>query len=196
MRGFQVPLRQNEEILHQAEWAMLTNQRIVATLNKKNRSEITDDVDLSDIATFKQTNGGQESKMQPGLVATAFGVIMLVAQVLLSLAGFFSTAPPQELLAPSEVISQQGTLPSTETSESSFIDGFPRIIEVVLFLGSAAGILIGFYFIVGSLLRIKPFTVVVFVVVGSRDIPVHFPGKDNLEASHMTRLFVRAKRGI
>ena len=71
-----------------------------------------------------------------------------------------------------------------------------ELVEVILFLLGAAGILIGFYLVIGSLMRIKPFTVVVFTVVGARDIPVHFPGQDNPDADHMTNLFTRTKRGV
>ena len=69
-------------------------------------------------------------------------------------------------------------------------------LELIMFLVGAGGVLIGLYLIIGSAMRIKPFTVVVFTVVGARDIPVHFPGEDNPDADEMTRKFVRAKRGI
>ena len=71
-----------------------------------------------------------------------------------------------------------------------------QTVEIILFLLGAAGILVGFYLVIGSLMRIKPFTVIVFTVVGSRDIPVHFAGQDNPEADRMINLFTRTKRGI
>lgn len=163
MCAVEVKLRRDEEILSEAEWAALTNQRLVATLNRKNRSEVTDDVALSDIASFKKSNGGQESRMRPGLISIGVGAAVSVLQLI----------PPLSDVA--------------RTNE---------FLEVILFLVGASGILIGLYLVIGSLMRIKPFTVVVFTVVGARDIPVHFPGQDNPAADDMTRKFVRAKRGI
>lgn len=163
MRTVEVKLRRDEEILSEAQWAVLTNQRLVATLNRKDRSEITDDVALSDIASFKKSNGGQESRMRPGLISMGVGAAVSVLQLI----------PPLANVA--------------QTND---------LLEVILFLVGASGLLIGLYLVIGSLMRIKPFTVVVFTVVGKRDIPVHFPGKDNPAADDMTRKFVRAKRGI
>ena len=160
MCALEVNLRSDEEILSEAEWAVLTNQRLVAALNRKDRTEITDEAELSDIVSFKTTNGGQESRMQPGLMFLAGGGALTVLQIL-----FVELLPSQ-------------------------------LVETILFLLGAAGILIGFYLVIGSLMRIKPFTVVVFTIVGARDIPVHFPGQDNPEADRMTNLFTRTKRGI
>lgn len=160
MSALQVNLRRDEEILSEAEWAVLTNQRLVAALNKKDRSEITDEADLSDIASFKKSNGGQESRLQPGLMFFAGGIGITLLQVLFN------------ALIPSMAV------------------------ETVLFLLGSAGILIGLYLIIGSLMRVKPFTVVVFSIIGARDIPVHFPGKDNPDADRLTNSFTRAKRGL
>ena len=66
MSALDVNLRQDEEILSEAQWAVLTNQRLVAALNRKDRSEITDEAELSDVVSFKKSNGGQESRMRPG----------------------------------------------------------------------------------------------------------------------------------
>lgn len=160
MCALQLNMRQDEEILSEAEWAILTNQRLVAALNRKDRTEITDEAELSDIVSFKTSNGGQESRMQPGLMFLGAGAALTVLQIL-------------------------------------FVDLLPsQLVETILFLLAAAGVLIGFYLVIGSVMRIRPFTVVVFTVVGARDIPVHFPGKDNPEADRMTNLFTRTKRGI
>ena len=153
-------LRSDEEILNEADYAVLTNQRLVAALNRKDRTEITDEAELSDIVSFKKSNGGQESRMQTGLQFLGVGAAITVLQVV-----FNSLLPSQ-------------------------------LVEIILFLLGAAGILIGFYLVIGSAMRIKPFTVVVFTVIGARDIPVHFPGQDNPEADRMTNSFTRAKRGI
>ena len=160
MCALQLDLRQDEEILSEAEWAILTNLRLVAALNRKDRTEITDDVELSDIVSFKKSNGGQESRLRPGLQFVGAGAVITVLQIIFA-----------------------DLLPS-------------QLVETILFLLGAAGILIGFYLVIGSLMRIKPFTVIVFTIVGARDIPVHFPGQDNPEADRMMNLFTRAKRGI
>ena len=160
MCALQIDLRSEEEVLSEAEYAILTNQRLLAALNRKDRSEITDEADLSDVVSFKKTNGGQESRMQPGIMLIGVGAVITVLQVA------FAALIPSDL------------------------------VEIILFLAGAAGLLIGLYLIIGSLMRIKPFTVVVFTVVGQREIPVHFPGKDHPEADNMIRLFTRTKRGI
>ena len=160
MCALQIDLRSEEEVLSEAEYAILTNQRLLAALNRKDRSEITDEADLSDVVSFKKTNGGQESRMQPGIMLIGVGAVITVLQVA------FAALIPSDL------------------------------VEIILFLAGAAGLLVGLYLIIGSLMRIKPFTVVVFTVVGQREIPVHFPGKDHPEADNMIRLFTRTKRGI
>ena len=69
------------------------------------------------------------------------------------------------------------------------VDGF-------IFMVSALFIIVGVYFALTSIVRIRTNTMVVFNVVGSRDIPVYFQGKDSPLADDMTRSFARAKRGI
>ena len=160
MCALEVNMRADEEILSEADWAVLTNQRLVAALNRKDRTEITDEADLSDVVSYKKSNGGQESRLQPGLMFLGGGAAITALQVI-----FASVIPSQT-------------------------------VEIILFLLGAAGILVGFYLVIGSLMRIKPFTVIVFTVVGSRDIPVHFAGQDNPEADRMINLFTRTKRGI
>ena len=162
MCALQIDLRDEEEILSEADWAVLTNQRLLAALNRKDRSEITDQAELSDIVSFKTSNGGQESRLQQGLMSLGVGA----AIILLQIAYYQFLGPPS------------------------------RVVETILFLLGAAGVLLGFYLVIGSVMRIRPFTVVVFSVVGTRDIPVHFAGKDNPEADRMTSLFTRAKRGF
>ncbi len=70
------------------------------------------------------------------------------------------------------------------------------IVDGVLFMATALFILGGVYFTLSSMIRIRPNTTIVFSVVGSRDIPVYFPGKDSPSADEMTRLFARTKRGL
>ena len=160
MPSIQLNLRSDEEIIGEADWAVLTNQRLVAGLNRKDRTEITDEAELSDIVSFKMSNGGQASRMQTGLKFLAAGAAITVLQIIFA-----------------------DLLPS-------------QLVETVLFLLGAAGVLLGFYLVIGSVMRIKPFTVVVFTVVGARDIPVHFPGQNNPDADRMANSFTRAKRGL
>ena len=69
-------------------------------------------------------------------------------------------------------------------------------VEGFIFMASTLFILIGVYFSLTSIIRVRPNTVVVFSVVGSREIPVRFPGKDSPSADEMTRAFARVKRGL
>ena len=69
-------------------------------------------------------------------------------------------------------------------------------VEGIIFMVSTLFILVGLYFSLTSFIRIRPNTMVVFSVVGSREIPVRFPGKDSPSADEMTRAFARVKRGL
>ena len=73
----------------------------------------------------------------------------------------------------------------------------PSLLAIMLFMGSAAAVVAGIYLILNrGFLRVKPTTTVVFTVVGSRDVPVYFPGRDNPDADELTRRYVRAKRDL
>lgn len=73
----------------------------------------------------------------------------------------------------------------------------PAVLGVILFLASAVSVVVGFYLILNrGLLRVKPSTSVLFTVMGSRDVPVYFRGRDNPEAEELTRRYVRAKRDL
>lgn len=160
MCALNVDLAREEEILFESERAVLTNLRLLANLERKRVNQITDDVLLSDIANFKKSNVGQESRIKPGLVAMATGAFFLL---LSSIANALSIG--------------------------SFI-------EAATFAAGALAVVVGLYFVANTFLGIKPNTTLQFSVVGSRDIVVYFPGKDNPLADEMTRLFIRAKRGI
>lgn len=208
MCALQVNLRQDEEILSEAEWAILTNQRLVAALNRKNRTEITDEAELSDVVSFKTSNGGQESRMRQGIQLLAVGVVIFILQfALVSVIDFNEVRTILDVKQKLE----DGRLTMQEVYADPFLREraesalFQRsnwnlrgliFLEMGMFLVGAAAVLFGIYLIIGSAMRIRPFTVVVFTVVGARDIPVHFPGKDNPEADRMTNLFTRTKRGI
>ncbi len=74
-----------------------------------------------------------------------------------------------------------------------------RIMETLIFVAGAAGILAGAYLLTKTAFRLRPHTTVWFDVfdeeeVRKRDVPVTFPGKDNPKADNLTRVFDRAKR--
>lgn len=154
-----VRLEIGEEVLYQTERAVLTNKRLLASLDRKSRNQPTDEADLKDISGFQKLSGGQESRMKQGVISLIIGLALTLIQVTLS------------------------------GSVSYKIEGF-------FFMVSALAILIGIYLVLSSFMRIQPNTTVVFNVVGSRDIPVRFPGKDSPLADEMTRLFARTKRGL
>ena len=154
-----VRLEIGEEVLYQTERAVLTNKRLLASLDRKSRNQTTDEADLKDISGFQKLSGGQESRMKQGVISLIIGLALTLIQVVLS------------------------------GSVSYKIEGF-------FFMVSALAILIGIYLVLSSYMRIQPNTTVVFNVVGSRDIPVRFPGKDSPLADEMTRLFARTKRGL
>ena len=154
-----VRLEIGEEVLYQTERAVLTNKRLLASLDRKSRNQTTDEADLKDISGFQKLSGGQESRMKQGVISLIIGLALKLIQVVLS------------------------------GSVSYKIEGF-------FFMVSALAILIGIYLVLSSYMRIQPNTTVVFNVVGSRDIPVRFPGKDSPLADEMTRLFARTKRGL
>ncbi len=154
-----VRLEIGEEVLYQTERAVLTNRRLMASLDMKSRNQPTDEADLRDISGFQKLSGGQESRMKQGVIGLMFGLVLTLIQVALG-------------------------------------DTMSYAVGGVLFMVSALALLIGIYLVLSSYMRIQPNTTVVFNVVGSRDIPVRFPGKDSPLADEMTRLFARTKRGL
>ena len=72
----------------------------------------------------------------------------------------------------------------------------PNFLNLGLFLAAAIGVVVGLYLTFGSLLRIRPYTSVVFSVVGSRDVPIYFPGFENTDADELIRHYVRVKRDL
>ena len=71
-----------------------------------------------------------------------------------------------------------------------------QLLETVFFLVGAMALLVGTYFVLSSMLRVKPNTTVFFRTRDFDDIAISFPGWDNPEAEELTRNFVRAKRGL
>lgn len=72
----------------------------------------------------------------------------------------------------------------------------PRILEMLLFLAGSLAIVVALYLLMDSFLRVKPYTSVVFSIMGSRDVPVYFEGRDNPDADEITRHYVRVKRDL
>jgi hypothetical protein len=65
-----------------------------------------------------------------------------------------------------------------------------------MFLIGTLSLILGVYFSLSSLTRVRPHTTVLFQVPGGDDLPVYFPGKDNADAEKFGRQFARTKRGI
>lgn len=78
MCALRVELIREEDILYESERAVLTNKRLLANLDRKRVNEVTDDVPLGDIASFKKSTVGQESRIRPGTVGVTLGVVMLI----------------------------------------------------------------------------------------------------------------------
>ena len=69
-------------------------------------------------------------------------------------------------------------------------------LELVVFLVGSLSAAGGLYISVRSLLRIKPRTIVQFLVPGGDDVYVVLSGHDSPEADDLTRRFARVKRGL
>lgn len=159
MCALKMQLQRDEEVVFESERAILTNRRLLANLDRKRKETVTDDISLGNVATFKKSNSGRESRVRPGLKLLGTGLFVTLIQVV-----------------------AMGVLPA--------------FLELVMFLAGALGVVSGLYLILDSVLRIKPYTSVVFTIIGSRDVPVYFPGKDNPEADELARLYVRTKRNL
>lgn len=69
-------------------------------------------------------------------------------------------------------------------------------IEMIMFVIGALATVVGVYFLVASLMHVKPNTTVVFPVVEGDEIVVPFPEWDSTEADELTLQFARAKRRL
>ena len=159
MCALQVQLERDEEVVFESERAVLTNQRLLANLDRKNIEQVTDDVPLKNVLDFEKSNGGRESRTKAGLKVLGGGLLVMLIQVVLT-----------------------ATL--------------PVLLETLLFISSATGIVIGIYFLLDSVLRVKPFTTVKFKVMDSRDVHIYFEGMYSTEADELTRLYVRTRRDM
>ena len=69
-------------------------------------------------------------------------------------------------------------------------------VATVLFALSGLLLVVGVYFVAGSVFQVKPNTTVVFPVHEGKNIIIPFPEWDNSDAEDLTRQFARAKRGL
>ena len=72
----------------------------------------------------------------------------------------------------------------------------PELMETIVFMIGALGIIIGLYLILRNFVRIKPHTTIFFGISGRRDMTVSFPGKDNPDADELIRRYTRTKSGL
>ena len=72
----------------------------------------------------------------------------------------------------------------------------PEVLDTILFMAGALGIVFGVYMVLRSFTRLRPHTTILFRVDGRRDIAVSFPGRNNPEADELIRQYTRNKRGL
>ena len=76
------------------------------------------------------------------------------------------------------------------------LPALPERLGAVVFLLGGVAVVIGVYLLLSSAFRVRPRTTVLFLVRGTREMAVVFPGRDNPEADELTRLFARARRRL
>ena len=94
--------------------------------------------------------------------------------------------PGIKLAAVGGVVAVAGALADTTLD-------LPRFVNLLFLVGLIA-FMFGMYFIMSSLLRVKPHTSAFFVIPGRKDIRVSFPGRENAQADELMRAFARVKR--
>ena len=154
-----IKLVQDEEVVFEADGAILTNRRIFSNYGRRRGYKGSLEVNLSEVASFQKLTGGQESRQKVALQIFAVGVVALA----LTLTPIF----------------QNGSK-----------------IDLVLFLVGMLGVVIGMYFGLQSVFRVRPHTTLLFTVPGGDDLPIYFEGRENPVADQFTRHFARTKRGI
>ena len=75
------------------------------------------------------------------------------------------------------------------------VPDLPVVVETLMFLAGASGVLIGAYFWLGNLTQENPHTLVCFYLHSGQNVYVPFSGRDSAEAEEFTRRLARAKRG-
>ena len=97
--------------------------------------------------------------------------------------------PGLQLLAGGVVVGLLYWVVESFTNASGLVVG-------ILFIGGAIGLLAGVYVLMGAALALKPRTTLLFVVFGSKDLGIAFPGHANPDAEELARLFNRLKNEI
>lgn len=79
-----VQLQESEQVLFENERVVLTNQRVLANFKTTaNGTTPRDQALIKDIATVQQVNGGQESRLGPGLKLFGAGVALGALELIL-----------------------------------------------------------------------------------------------------------------
>jgi hypothetical protein len=82
-----VQLQENEQVLYENERVVLTTQRVLANFKTTaNGISPRDQALIKDIATVQKVNGGQESRLRPGLRLFGAGVALGALELVLDLA--------------------------------------------------------------------------------------------------------------
>ncbi len=83
-----------------------------------------------------------------------------------------------------------------ELSASSMLresGGIFEIVDVLLFMLGALGLVLGAYLVLRSVVRVVPHTTVFFRIASGEDVAVRFPGRENPLADELIRRYSRAK---
>ena len=73
---------EDEEVVFEGGPAVLTNQRILASWTDARGREASVEAFLKDLVSFRKMNGGQHSRLMPGLRAMGAGIVVTAADLL------------------------------------------------------------------------------------------------------------------
>ena len=205
MNAQRVELLPGEKILFESDFAVLTDQRLVANWNSRRR-QAADEAALRDIAGFRRMEGGQPSRLKTAFQFLVPGIaILIVAEIFgdtgtgsdeetinirVSLAIMRSLVGIIDRLVPGILTSLNTGFSSVPEPES----GTGLGLQFILFTIGSIVALIGLYILVSDFFRNKPHTTVIFQVRDAKEILVAFPGQEHPDADRLVRRFVRAKR--
>ena len=79
---------------------------------------------------------------------------------------------------------------------SSAISNAQSTVQSIVFVAGALAVVIGFQFILTSLVRLKPHTTIFFETKSDKHIAISFPGRDNPQADEFARAYSRTKRDL
>ena len=170
-----IELREDEYVVFETKTALLTNERLfvenrrLKRKSKKNESEsfwLESDISATLPPTSK--NGGKTSRKSVGIKLLAFGIVLVVLQVI-----------PYTLF------------------EINIIQNLGTLVESVYFLSSMLGVTIGLYLYVGSFINLDPHTSLLFSIpTEDRDLVAIFDGWDSSDAEKLGREFRKIRRSI